>query len=52
MTITLPHKHAKFADEDKREISPLNSLLQNQNKKSYKNNHKKGECNMTKKREE
>jgi hypothetical protein len=48
MTITLPHKHAKLADEDKREIHPKFSFAKSKQKK-LQNNQKKGECNVTKK---
>jgi hypothetical protein len=51
MTITLPHKHAKLVDEDKREIHAKFSFAKSKQKK-LQNNHKKGECNMTKKRKE
>jgi hypothetical protein len=43
MTITLPHKHAKLADEDKRETHLRFSFAKpNQNKKSYKAITRKG----------
>ncbi len=42
MTITLPHKHAKLADEDKREIHPKFSFAKIKTKKVTKQSQERG----------